>query len=74
MSLEPTAKDKDKEERICSKCGYIEKSEISATGTTGETDSETPKTGDDNNAVLWAVLMLAAAGLGIVILRRRPER
>ncbi len=78
VTKQPTAKAKGEKQRICSKCGYVEKAEIAATGTTdpdsGNTskpDSSNPQTGDLSLTALWIVLMLAAAGSAFGIIRRR---
>jgi uncharacterized repeat protein (TIGR02543 family)/LPXTG-motif cell wall-anchored protein len=88
VTRQPTANENGEEERTCSKCGYIEKAEIPATGTaeepnngdtaisndnTSEPGSGVPNTGDENQAALWTVLILAAAGVGFLIIGRRKE-
>lgn len=78
VTKQPTAKAKGEKQRTCTKCAYVEKVEIAATGTTepdsGNTskpDSGSPKTGDSSQTSLWIVLMLAAAGSALGVIRKR---
>lgn len=83
ITKQPTATEKGEKMRTCTKCGYVEKSEIAkvartsgaaAAVTTAKPGPESPKTGDSSHVILWIVLLLAAAGAGILIIRRRVRR
>ena len=74
VTKQPTAADNGKKERTCSKCGYVETAEIAALGTTASENSDIPQTGESGNAVLWAAMMLATAGAGLLTIRMRKER
>lgn len=83
VTKQPTATEKGEKVRTCTKCGYVEKSEIAkaartsgaaAAVTTAKPGPESPKTGDSSHVILWIVLLVAAAGAGILIIRRRVRR
>lgn len=75
ITKQPTATVKGEKERLCTKCGYVEKAAVATTGetstATGETSTATdtptgsgekPATGD-NNTILWLFFaLLASAG------------
>lgn len=69
VTKEASATEQGSRERVCSVCGYTQTEVIAATG------EETPKTGDDNSALLWiAVMMLAATGAaGCTVYNRKKN-
>lgn len=77
VTKKPTAASKGEKQRTCSKCGYVEKAEIPAAEKPGnggsqlKPGSKNPGTGDSSQAALWAVLMLAAGGSTLGVIRKR---
>jgi hypothetical protein len=80
----PTATEKGERERVCSKCGYVEKADIPATGTQNKTGSgtatkadtgkKTPDTGDSSSLLLWSLLLMASLGSGYAVLSRKKHK
>lgn len=71
VTKEATASEQGSREKACQVCGYTVTEVISATGS-----DDVPKTGDENNIVLWAAMMMisSAACAGIMAKRRRSEK
>ena len=71
VTKEATASEQGSREKVCQVCGYTVTEVISATGS-----DDVPKTGDENNIVLWAAMMMisSAACAGIMAKRRRSEK
>lgn len=71
VTKEATASEQGSREKACQVCGYTVTEVISATGS-----DDVPKTGDENNIVLWAAMMMisSAACAGIIAKRRRSEK
>ena len=82
VTKEAAATEKGEKQRVCSRCQFVEKAEIPATGTTGTTDpakdtkdntDKSAATGDDSNAAIYGLLALLAAGGAAGALYRRRK-
>lgn len=77
VTKKATATAKGEKQRTCSVCDTVEKQEIPATGSTGGTGTGTgggsgaPRTGDENDAVLWLAMLALCSGLLALAARRR---
>lgn len=79
INKEATATEKGEKERICSRCQFVEKVEIPATGGASTADpakdnaDKSAKTGDDSTPALYGLLALLAAGCAAGMLYRRRK-
>lgn len=79
VTKKATATEKGEKERICEVCQFVEKAEIPATGTEGNTDpaqgkaDQSAETGDSGMPVLYGLIILLAAGGAAGVLYRRKN-
>ena len=80
VDKEATATQKGSKHEECRVCGYKKAAvEIPATGTPTEpgkpTDSDSPKTGDNSNMILWIALLFISSGavIGITVYSKKKK-